>query len=289
MNSKKVLLDTDIGTDIDDAVCLAYLLSQPDCDLQGITTVTGEAKKRAQLASTICKVAGQDIPIFPGAEKPIIVEQQQKIAQQAQNLNNWEYKESFPEGEAVEFMRKTIRAHPGEISLLTVGPLTNVGLLFRVDPKIPSLLKELVMMSGVFTGNVGAREWNAIGDPQATAIVFAQNVGLKRVVGLDVTTQVRMKAEQVRKEFTSELLEPVKDFAEIWFQERDELTFHDPLAAATLFDDEICSYKKGEIEVELLSERRKGATYLDLDENGSHQVALDVNRERFFDHFFSVF
>ena len=55
----KVLLDTDIGSDIDDAVCLAYLLAQPECELLGITTVTGEAEKRARMASALCKVAGK--------------------------------------------------------------------------------------------------------------------------------------------------------------------------------------------------------------------------------------
>ena len=60
----KVLLDTDIGTDVDDAVCLAYLLSHPDCELLGITTVTGEAVKRASLASVLCKAAGREIRIL---------------------------------------------------------------------------------------------------------------------------------------------------------------------------------------------------------------------------------
>ena len=66
----KVLLDTDIGSDIDDAVCLAYLLANPDCELMGITTVSGEAENRARIASAICKNASRDIPIFPGPNHP---------------------------------------------------------------------------------------------------------------------------------------------------------------------------------------------------------------------------
>jgi len=62
----KILLDTDIGSDIDDAVCLAYLLANPDCDLLGITTVTGDTVKRASMASVLCKIAGRNIPIHPG-------------------------------------------------------------------------------------------------------------------------------------------------------------------------------------------------------------------------------
>ena len=71
----KILLDTDIGSDIDDAVCLAYLLANPKCELLGITTVTGEAIKRAQMASALCTVAGKEVPIYPGAENPLLVAQ----------------------------------------------------------------------------------------------------------------------------------------------------------------------------------------------------------------------
>jgi inosine-uridine nucleoside N-ribohydrolase len=66
----KLLLDTDIGSDIDDAVCLAYLLAQPECELLGITTVSGEPEKRAMLASALCKAAGKEPPILPGAARP---------------------------------------------------------------------------------------------------------------------------------------------------------------------------------------------------------------------------
>ena len=68
--AQKVLFDTDIGSDIDDAVALAYLLAQPECELLGITTVTGEAVRRAQLASALCLDAGKQVPIFPGQEAP---------------------------------------------------------------------------------------------------------------------------------------------------------------------------------------------------------------------------
>ena len=61
---KKVILDTDIGSDIDDAICLAYLLSQPECDLLGITTVSGEVRERAKLASALCKTAGREVSIL---------------------------------------------------------------------------------------------------------------------------------------------------------------------------------------------------------------------------------
>ena len=126
----KILLDTDIGSDIDDAVCLAYLLANPQCELLGITTVTGEAVKRAQMASALCKIAGKKVPIYPGAENPLLIAQRQTGAPQARQLSNWRHQTDFPKNDAVAFMRRTIRNNPGEIILLPVGPLTNVALLF---------------------------------------------------------------------------------------------------------------------------------------------------------------
>lgn len=289
--SKKVLLDTDIGSDIDDAICLAYLLAQPECELLGITTVTGESVKRAMLASVLCRVAGREIPIYPGVERPLLIPQKQPQAPQAVALERWDHQRQFPIGQAVEFLRQTIRSHPGEVSLLAIGPLTNIGLLFAVDPEIPSLLRELVLMCGVFTNRlagVGPLEWNAIGDPHATAIAYRAPVAVHRSIGLDVTCQVRLEARQVRERFQASLLRPVLDFAEVWFQHAQTITFHDPLAAATLFEPRLCNFARGKVEVELLSERTLGMTHWQAAEGGPHQVALEVDAAGFFDHYFST-
>ncbi|HXF61810.1 MAG TPA: nucleoside hydrolase [Caldilineaceae bacterium] len=291
--AEKVLLDTDIGSDIDDAVCLAYLLAQPACDLLGITTVSGEPVARARLASALCRAAGRDVPIYPGAANPLLVPQKQTHAKQATKLDRWPHAAEFPTGEAVEFLRRTIRAHPGEITLLTIGPLTNIALLFSVDPEIPSLLKQLVMMCGVFTEQTprhsGNREWNALLDPHATAIVYRARPAVHRSLGLDVTTQVVMPAAEVRARFTGPLLAPVLDFAEVWFAERDLLTFHDPLAAVSIFDDQVCRFVRGQVEVELADPELAGRTYWREDSAGPHEVALAVDAARFFDDYFGVF
>jgi inosine-uridine nucleoside N-ribohydrolase len=288
----KVLLDTDIGTDIDDAVCLAYLLSQPRCDLLGITTVTGEAEQRAMIASAICKAAGKNIPIYPGVEQPLLIPQYQPKAQQAKALARWDHDTAFPHGEAIEFLRHTIRQHPGEIVLLTIGPLTNIGLLFASDPEIPHLLKGLVMMCGLFSNRmagVGPREWNALGDPHATAIVYRAPVPLHRSVGIDVTAQAYMDAAQVRERFRATLLQPVLDFAAVWFEESPGLTFHDPLAAAVIFDEHLCHFQKGAVNVEVLSDHVAGMTHWTPDRpDAPHEVAVDVDRTAFFEHYFSV-
>lgn len=207
MIKEKVLLDTDIGSDIDDAVCLAYLLSQPGCDLLGITTVSGEPKNRAMLASALCKAANKNIPIYPGTEKPLLVRQNQPFAPQAKALEHWEYEKEFPRNEAIEFLRRIIHKNPGEVTLLAIGPLTNIALLFSVDPVIPGLLKQLVIMGGVFTNclaNLPHAEWNILCDPHAASIVYSAPVNIHKSIGLDVTCQVTMDKEEVKKRFTEQ-------------------------------------------------------------------------------------
>jgi inosine-uridine nucleoside N-ribohydrolase len=287
----KVLLDTDIGTDVDDAVCLAYLLAHPDCELLGITTVTGEAEKRASLASVLCKAAGKDIPIYPGADDPMRGEQRQRAAQQAATLPRWSHETEFPKGQAVDFLAQTIRAHPGEVTLLTVGPLTNIGMLFSTHPDIPDLLGGFVMMGGNFdeTGPEAKRiEWNVAGDVLASEIVYKTKVRLHRSLGLNVTQQVVMPAEEVREKFTAPLLLPVLDMAEIWFAGfYPSITFHDPLAAATIFESDLCTYQQGTVKVDQVNQ--PGKTIWQPDgPNATHQVAITVDVDRYFRHFFSV-
>jgi len=292
MSKHKILLDTDIGTDMDDAVCLVYLLSHPDCDLLGITTVTGEATKRAMLASAICKHVSRDIPIYPGAENPLVVLKQQ-LAQQAACLPRWKHKASFPAGEAVEFMRKTIRKYPGEVTLLTIAPLTNIGLLFSVDPEIPRLLRGLVMMCGRFFEPIpdgyGPLEWNAIGDPHATAIVYRSGVRIHRSVGLDVTAKVYMPADEFRRTFRNvKVMEPVLDFAEIWFKDWPGSTFHDPLAAATIFEPGLVTFQKGMVDVDLKDSASQGLTRWTATDSGPHEIGSEVDKENYFIHFMTV-
>jgi purine nucleosidase len=288
----KLLLDTDIGTDVDDAVALAYLLAQPQCDLLGITTVTGEASARAALASVVCHAANRpDIPIYPGAELPLKGEQRQPVAQQAAALPRWRHQAEFPQGQAVDFLRQTIRAHPGEVTLLTIGPLTNAAQLFQRDPEIAGLLKGLVLMGGCFnpaSPEYGRAEWNIAGDLAASEIVYGAPVRVHRSLGLDVTQRVVMGAEAVRARFTAPLLRPVLDLAEIWFAEFfPAITFHDPLSAAVVFDDTLVEWARGRVTFD--PDQVPGRTYWQTGgPHAPHEVAVSVDPERYFQHFFDT-
>lgn len=288
----KVILDTDIGTDIDDAICLSYLLANPNCDLLGITTVTGEPENRAMIASSLCILAGKDVPIYPGSAEPLIIKQQQKIAQQAKSLEKWNHKNNFPKGQAIEFMRRTIRENPGEVVLLSIGPLTNLGLLFKVDEEIPSLLKGLVMMCGYFEQMVkgwNKLEWNARGDYHASDIVYKTKSKIHRSIGIDVTSQVTMNSKEFNEKFKGDIFRPLQDYAQHWYDYSHTVTFHDPLAATTIFNKNICGFERGNVSIELTEGENAGMTLWDKDEQGNHEVATSVSKEEFFKEYFSVF
>jgi purine nucleosidase len=288
-----VLFDTDIGSDIDDAVALAYLLTQPRCELLGVTTVTGEPLVRAQLADAMCQAFGRkEVPVYAGAGTPLLVAQQQKEAPQKSVLGKWPHRDKFAPNMAIDFLRQTIRSRPGEITLLSVGPLTNIGLLFALDPELPRLLKQYVMMGGVYRTwleHYGLAEWNAKGDPHATAITFAANAPQTRCIGLDVTTQCRLPAEECRRRFSKGPLKIVGEMAEVWFRNTQQITFHDPLAAAVVFEPSLCEYQSGHVEVQLDSQRLRGMTLFNAHtEMKPHQVAVNVKPEAFFEHYFRI-
>ena len=299
----KLLFDTDIGSDIDDAVALAYLLMQPSIDLLGVTTVTGEARKRAALASRLLELAGQTLPIFPGFEAPREIATRQPIAQQAVKLSPAQLlgtdQPHNPEA-AIDFMADTIRAHPFEVTLLAVGPFTNVARLFEKYPDVSRLLKALVIMGGKYSDYPtpwGPSEWNGIIDPAATALMFDKAECPIRAFGLDITWQVSMDAQQVSRAFaTHPLLREVRRWSEVWFAERDALHFHDPLAAVSLVDPSVCTYKYGQVAVDLSPGREGFTEFVAANPQGTTasdrpliEVAASVNANQFFEQYFAPF
>lgn len=288
---RKILLDTDIGSDIDDAVALAYLLRQPRCELMGITTVTGDPQGRAQLAAALCREAGRSIPIHAGLSLPLKVDPMQTEAPQVKRLKGKQ--PTFADHGAIEFLRETIRAHPGQITLLAVGPLTNIATLFTRDPEIPALLAELVIMGGKYSDYPtpwGPTEWNIIVDPHAAQQIFAAPVQKITATGLDITWQVSMSPKQVARYFRQDpLLEMVLDWSSVWFDERELLHFHDPLTAATLFNPDLCQFHSGDVLIDLGSEPIAGVSSFTPNPASTIQVATHVDVNAFFKEYFSVF
>jgi purine nucleosidase len=290
--SEAIILDTDIGSDIDDAVALAYLLKQPRCELLGVTTVTGDVQQRAALAEIVCRAAGrEDVPIHCGARDVLYHGPGQPSVPQYDAVRDRPHRLDRPEDSAVDFLRETIRRRPGEVTLVSIGPLTNVALLSAVDPQAFSMLKGVVSMVGwFFPPEPARREWNAFVDPIATAMMYRRCRRNHLSVGLDVTLQCTMSAEEVRRRFVAPPLNIVGEMAEVWFRGRNTIVFHDPLAAALLFRPSVCQYQAGEVIVSVHEKQEEsGHTRFVPAEDGPHRVARSVGSAGFFEEFFSVF
>ncbi|MFW6013160.1 MAG: nucleoside hydrolase [Candidatus Bipolaricaulota bacterium] len=284
MCKEKVLLDTDIGTNIDDAACLAYLLCQECCELLGVTTVTGRAGRRAALADALATSLGHDIPVCSGAEKPLLGDQVQTEAPQADLLKDRGLDYSFRNNRAVRFMREALSKNPGEVTILAVGPLTNVALLFALERNLPNLAKRVVMMNGCFSEK--KIETNASLDPHAAAIVYGSEIQELWSIGFDVTRQCSVNREWMMEVFFQGQSNLLEDLVRSWWDGHEHMALHDPLAAATIFRPDLCSYSKHGVEVELCEDGWKGRTSLvEPANNISTKIATGVDRAEFLQHY----
>jgi inosine-uridine nucleoside N-ribohydrolase len=182
-----VILDTDIGTDIDDAYALAALIGHGDLELLGVTTVSSDAAARARLAAKLLHVAGgkwSSIPVYAGISTPTQYMKQVEWAAgfTAPNLH---------ESGGVEFLRREINARPGKITLIAVGELTNVAALLESDAAIAKKIRAISLMGGSIyrgyaPGSKPEPEWNIKSNAKAAKVVFESGVPLL-VAPLDST------------------------------------------------------------------------------------------------------
>lgn len=291
---KRVILDTDIGTDVDDCLALALILASPELQLEAVTCVYGNVALRAQMTRKLLELAGRpDIPILLGAERPLLDlrpiywpghEGHGLLAADDPPFEG-------PRAQAAGYIVETVLAHPGAIHLLAIGPLTNVALAFRQAPQIVPLLASLTVMGGALRGpgqwQLPLVEHNIRCDPEAAHIVLSAGAPTT-LVPLDVTTQVaidRAGEAQVRSG-GSAWHRAVADQVALYprFAQTGETFLHDPLAAAVLVEPGLVELEPLHVAVELEGRLAAGATLArapDEERPANMQVALRVDRERF--------
>jgi purine nucleosidase len=190
-----VIFDTDIGTDIDDAYALAALLHRPGLELLGVTTVSSDAVARARLAAKLLAVAGgkwSKVPVYAGISTPV---QYMKQVEWATGFAS----PALHESGAIEFMRKSIDARPGEITIIAVGELTNVAALLEAEPGIAKKIRAISLMGGSIyrgyaAGSEPEPEWNIKSNAKAAKVVFESGVPLL-VAPLDSTADLKLTPE----------------------------------------------------------------------------------------------
>jgi len=272
-----LIFDTDIGTDIDDALTVVYLLGQERCELLGVTTAYGDTMDRARLVSAICTGAGRDIPIHPGSQELMSGRTVTGKVPQAEVLANWPHRDDFEPDSAVEFIYDTIKNRPGEVTLLAVGPLTNVARLFQRHPDAPLLLKGLTIMNGSF--RILYPEYNAVLDRQATRMVYQAKVPKLTAIDLDTSLRCRMGKKEARRRIKGGAFEPVADMLEVWFRTLPLVIFYDSIAAVSIFEPGLVKLRSARVRF------RMGRTIPSLSA-GPHWISVGVEEKEFKEHFF---
>ena len=260
---KKVIIDTDPG--VDDAMAIALAWLSPDIELVALTTVFGNVSVD-QAASNACVLLdqlGADIPVARGAKKPL-KNKLRGFPDYVHGKNGFgdidlpESSKQIEPQSAADYLIERILADPYDITIVTIGPLTNLAIAIEKQPEIMNKVKEIVVLGGAFitNGNVNpAAEANMISDPHAADFVFSKK-GPITVLGLDVTQQVIMNEQYLNEvhnrstpcgEFLRDMTRFYLDFHRSGGV--DGLYTHDPSAIAYLIEPDLFSRKKGEIRV----------------------------------------
>lgn len=273
-----IVLDTDIGTDIDDAFALALVLRSPELDLRAVTTVSGDTRARARLAARMLWVANRrSIPVAAGVPGG-----QLNIAQ-----TRWANGFSSPsllKISAVELMKTEIDRSPGTIVIVAIGPLTNVAALLHEYPAERRKIHRIVLMGGsiahgYYPGSGATAEYNIAADAKASQTVFTAGVPIM-MAPLDVTARLQLDEAHREKIFGqgSPLDKALRALYLLWGQPTP--TLHDPMAVTLLLNPELCTLKPLAIDV-----TDKGMTVPVAGKVANAIVATQTNPARFVDFY----
>jgi len=276
---EKVIIDTDIGDDVDDAFALALAVRSPELQILGVTTTFGDTETRARIVDRFFGEIGRpEIPVMAGRPTPPKSPMTQRHYVDASRFAKTSH------SDAVEFLLDQIRKHPGEITLIAIGPLTNVGAAIDKDPATFRKLKRVVLMGGSVRrgyGDLGYTppvppmpEWNILNDIPSAQKLFASGVPLF-VMPLDST---QLKMDEIKRAFLFSQGTPVTDtltvLYHLWGQETP--TLFDPMTIAFVLRPELCPVRDLHIRVD-----EKGFTREEPGPPNAH-VCLDSNAEDFF-------
>ena len=298
MQKEKIILDCDPGHD--DAVAIMLAAINPKIELLGITVVAGNQKleKTVNNALKVCNHLNLDVPVFSGMSRPMIREQ--LIADDIHGetgLDGPKFEELKIKAEdkhAVNFIIDTLMNSDEKITLVPTGPLTNIGMAIRFEPRIIEKINRIVLMGGSYQlGNMTpAAEFNILADPDAAHIVFSSGVKVV-MMGLDLTRQASATKEVVEKikSLNNKASKLFVDLMEFFAASQKNVfgwsapPVHDPTTIAYIIDPECIEVKPMFCEIELWSEKSYGRTLCDyfgiLKKEPNVDVAVKLDFDRF--------
>ncbi|KAJ1263899.1 hypothetical protein BS78_09G221500 [Paspalum vaginatum] len=262
----KLIIDTDPG--IDDSMAILMAFRAPTVEIIGLTTIFGNVSTEGATrnALLLCERAGHpEVPVAEGSPEPLKGGKPHvaDFGHGSDGIGNLFLPAPTArkvDESAAELLVNKASEFPGEVSVLALGPLTNVALAIKRDSSFVSKVKKIVVLGGAFfaAGNINpAAEANILGDPEAADIVFTSGADIV-VVGINITTQVCFKDEDLLElrnskgkhaHFLSEMCKFYRD----WHVESDGfhgIFLHDPVSFTALVHPEYFTFKKGVVRVE---------------------------------------
>jgi purine nucleosidase len=297
---RRIILDCDPGHD--DAVAMLLALASPELEVLGITTTYGNValERTTDNALKIRDLAASQVPVYEGADRPLV---RNRISAEYVHGNTGLNGPPLPAakagpavGRAVDFIIDSVLTHPGEVTIVPVGPLTNLALALRLEPRIAPAIREIVIMGGsTDVGNTTpSAEFNILCDPHAARIVFECGAPIV-MFGLNLTHQALSTPDRVARfrnlgsrvgTVTADLLD--------FFQEHHLRRYgwigaplHDPCTIAYLLRPELFKTRAMNVEIDATDGPSFGRTVCDLwSVTGKAEnalVALEVDADGFFD------
>jgi purine nucleosidase len=304
MTPKRIIIDTDPG--IDDSLAILLALASPEVQLEGLTVVHGNSSTEQgtiNALSVLELVDAADIPVARGCELPLV--QPSLLAPETHGNTGLGYAQ-LPEPrskpiiqDGCDFLIERIMSNPGEITLVAIGPLTNVALSVRKEPRIVKAVKELLIMGGAVRheGNTTPlAEFNTYVDPHAAHIVFHSGMPIT-LTPLDVTYQCILLADDVKriKQAGADIPAFIEDATRFYMEFHDEYqgiqgcVINDPLTLALTFAPELCNYEEHYVDVDISGGVSMGKTFADFyrmtGKPANMKVAMGVRPRDFIDLF----
>lgn len=298
---RKIIIDTDIGDDIDDAFALLMAIARPEDEILGVTTVFKNTVQRACLAKCLLTAAGRgDIPVYAGHDRPLrneIVKWDYETYGPDGKINVHHFREEMrtakiEPGAAEDFILEMAQLYPGEVTLIAIGPFTNVAKAILRDREGFLKLKEAYVMCG--HPSQAYCEWNVLVDPEAADILFRSGLPI-HCVGLNVTTKCKLYEREIDRicACASGAVSLAAECLKVWIDSNNPdgklvryPTMHDPLCVLSLQYPGLCTYERGRLAVSLAGNTR--AQTLRCADGSPMEIASDVDLEQFYSRFFEA-
>jgi inosine-uridine nucleoside N-ribohydrolase len=273
-----IVLDTDIGGDIDDAFALALILESPELDLRGVTTVSGDTRARARLAAKMLWEAGRGkVPVAAGEPGGKLSIQQARWAEGFTSP-------SLLSESAVDLLKAEIDRQHGEVTVVAIGPLTNVATLLKKYPAEQKKIKRIVLMGGsiargYYPGSGPTAEYNIAADAGAAQTVFSSGIPIL-MAPLDVTARLQFDEPHRQRLFAlhTPMADALRALYILWNQPTP--TLHDPMAVALLIKPTLCQSRPLAIEIDA-----RGMTRSVEGKPANATVALETDPQSFIDFY----